>query len=90
MQSSQNRRSERVNIVFPVEVLGADSHGRRFSEEARTSVISRHGAVIVLKHHLAVNQELTVRFPGNKTDAEIRIVGLLGKRPIPTVCTRSA
>jgi PilZ domain len=78
MQSRGRRRSERVHIEFPVEVRGTDAQGHPFSERGRTSLISRHGAVIVLGRDLATAHGLIIRCPGNKGDAAIRIVGLLG------------
>ena len=78
MQLRGKRRSERVQIEFPIRVLGTDAQSGDFSEPGRTSLISRHGAVIILGRNLASAHGLTIRCPGNKEDAAIRIVGLLG------------
>jgi hypothetical protein len=78
MQFPGKRRSERVHIEFSIKVLGMDAQGYPFNERGRTSLISRHGAVIVLGRNLAAAHGLTIRCPGNKEDAAIRIVGLLG------------
>jgi hypothetical protein len=75
------RRSDRVHLVFSFNVTGTDSHGRDFDVTARTLVISRHGAVIVLGRQLATDQKVQICYTDNKkkkTEAEVRIVGLIG------------
>src|SRR5271170_2061118 len=75
------RRSDRVHLVFSFQVIGTDSRGRDFDVTARTLVVSRHGAVIVLSRQLATDQMVTICYTDNKkkqTQAEVRIVGLIG------------
>jgi hypothetical protein len=53
------------------------NRGRPFCEKAKTTLISRHGAAIVLNYALATDQELTIRWPGSNREAEARVVGLI-------------
>lgn len=78
MHAPCTRRSDRVHLVFPIQVAGTDAEGRDFTEKGRTSVIGRHGAAIVLRRKLATDQGLMIRCFGNNKEAEVRVVGLIG------------
>ena len=73
------RRSDRVPISIPIEAIGMDLvRGRPFRERGKTILVSRHGAAITLSYALATDQEMTIRCPDLNTEAEARVVGLIG------------
>jgi hypothetical protein len=55
------RRSDRVSLTLLLNASGTDASGRDFSEPARTLLISRSGAVIVLERELAPEQQIHVQ-----------------------------
>ncbi|MGB6265675.1 MAG: PilZ domain-containing protein [Candidatus Acidiferrales bacterium] len=61
MASPSLRRSDRVSLTLLLEVSGADSQGREFKEPARTLLINRGGAVIVLERELKADQHVQVK-----------------------------
>ncbi|MGC1912045.1 MAG: PilZ domain-containing protein [Candidatus Acidiferrales bacterium] len=61
MASPSLRRSDRVSLTLLLEVSGADSQGREFKEPARTLLINRGGAVIVLERELKADQHIQVK-----------------------------
>ena len=52
--------------------------GKVFSEEARTVLLSRHGAGLVSEYKLSPEQELILRSLESNKEAEVRVVGQLG------------
>lgn len=72
------RRSDRVNLVVPIEIFGVDRNGRLFSEIGRTLLVSRYGASIVSSQALTIDQELTVRSVTSKKEAVARVLGPIG------------
>lgn len=75
MGSAEHRRSERILVSLPILMVGFDPSGEEFAEEARTVVVNREGALIMLKHALA--PENTVRIIQLQSDAaaDFRVVG---------------
>lgn len=72
------RRSDRIPKEVAILLIGCDAQGKEFMEQTKTIVLSRHGAGIVSKHKLAVEQEMIiVQIKCNK-EAEIRVVGQIG------------
>ena len=67
MKREETRRSDRIKLTLPLEVHGTDENGQGFEVEARTSVLSRHGARIHLNRRL-------------ERDQTVRIVNLMGRR----------
>jgi hypothetical protein len=65
-------------MAVEIEAIGLDVNGRTFHEAAVTSSISRHGAVIVLNSKLGPDQEMTIRCLKNNSEAEVRVLGLIG------------
>ena len=65
------RRSQRVMLSVKVLVSGGHCDGRRFSEEAVTSVVNAHGALILLAEKVTLGQLLTVR--NVKSDEELQV-----------------
>jgi hypothetical protein len=62
----------------PIRVSGVSGSGQKFDLEARTIVLSRDGASIVLKQQLAPAQEIKIRHLPTKKEAAFRVVGPIG------------
>lgn len=56
------------------------STGQTFCKETETRVVSRHGASIVLKAALLIDDEITIRCLSTNEEARCKVVGLI-KRP---------
>lgn len=54
--------------------------GKMFSEQAKTVLLSRHGAGIVSEYKLSPEQELIIRSLETNKEAEVRVVGQLGSQ----------
>jgi len=72
------RRSGRIAREIRIVLMGTDTSGRVFSEETRTVVLSRHGAGVLSKFRVALDEILTMRFLGGTTEVAVRLVGELG------------
>jgi hypothetical protein len=83
MGSTSGRRSDRVSLTLLLEASGKDSRGQEFKDPAKTLVISRHGAVVILERELAIEQEIHLRrqAPGEtRREGSARVVGQFGKQ----------
>ncbi len=82
MRTQVARRSDRVSVRVPIEVVGQDIEGEPFVQLTRTLVISRYGACVPLAQRLAAKQELVIRRVGVKTKrAEVRVVKQISGQP---------
>jgi hypothetical protein len=72
------RRSSRIPKEIAILLVGSDMEGKMFSEQARTVLLSRHGAGIVSEYKLSPEQELILRSLETNKEAEVRVVGQLG------------
>jgi hypothetical protein len=72
------RRSDRIALAIPVEVVGRDLQDQEFKEKGRTVVISRHGATVLLNRMLAADQEIALRAIPTGREAVVRVVGQIG------------
>ncbi len=75
VEPSVKRRSDRVSMEFPLEVVGTDATCFNFFDKTRTVLISRHGAMIALARVLSPEQEVTVLCPLTGKEAAARVVG---------------
>jgi hypothetical protein len=73
------RRSSRIPREIAILLVGSDMEGKMFSEQTKTVLLSRHGAGIVSQYALYAEQELILRRLDTNKEAEIRVVGQLGK-----------
>jgi hypothetical protein len=80
MTKNAGRRSGRISRAVPILLIGSDSEGTVFSEEAHTVVLSQHGAGIVSKHKLIAEQELILREMATSQEAEVRVVGEIAQQ----------
>ena len=78
MSSERMRRSSRIPKEIPILLVGSDMEGKVFSEQAKTVLLSRHGAGIVSEYKLSAEQELILRSMETNREAEVRVVGQLG------------
>jgi hypothetical protein len=77
------RRSERVALTLLLEASGRDVNGQEFRDPARTILINRHGAVILLDRDVAPEQRIHLRRRApaeTHREGEARIVGQFGKQ----------
>jgi hypothetical protein len=83
MESSNGRRSDRVSLTLLLEASGKDAHGQEFKDSAKTLLISRHGAVLILDRELTPEQQIHLRrqAPGEaKREGDARVIGQFGKQ----------
>ena len=77
------RRSDRVSLTLLLEATGRDVNGKEFKEAARTLLINRTGAVIVLDRELQAEQQIHLRrlAPAEvHREADVRVVGQFGRQ----------
>jgi len=72
------RRSSRIPKEIAILLTGSDIEGKVFSEQAKTVLLSRHGAGIVSRYKLSAEQELILRRLDTNKETEVRLVGQIG------------
>jgi hypothetical protein len=77
--SAEARRSGRIPKQLAILLIGSDIEGRMFSEQTKTVILSRHGAGIISEYKLSAEQELVIRLVESNKEAEVRVVGQIGK-----------
>ena len=83
MATASMRRSDRVSLTVLLEASGIDSQGQEFKERARTMLINRGGAVIVLDRELKPEQEIQIRReagPDSEKIVRALVVGEFGRQ----------
>ncbi len=68
------RRTDRVALVIPIQVRGADNQGNPFDEKTQTLVISRFGALIILSRALTPGQQISVRCIGTGRETPALVI----------------
>jgi hypothetical protein len=82
MTSPSLRRSDRVSLTLLLDASGIDAHGHTFNDGARTLLISRWGAVIVLERELIQDQRIHIqrRAPGEShRKGDVRVARQIGR-----------
>ncbi|MFZ3201441.1 MAG: PilZ domain-containing protein [Candidatus Acidiferrales bacterium] len=82
MEPASVRRSDRVSLTLWLEASGTDTHGQEFNQAARTLLINRNGAIIVLDRELAPQQQINVKRKAPSElhrEAPVRVVGQFGR-----------
>lgn len=79
METVERRSSDRVSLFNAIRVTGKDAAGESFSVEARTALVTMHGAAIIINRELASDTKVVIRCYGTDTDAEARVVGKIEK-----------
>ncbi|HWP85424.1 MAG TPA: hypothetical protein VNN17_09555 [Terriglobia bacterium] len=77
----RQRRSGRLRRQLPLQVSGIDALGADFTAPARTLMLSRFGAEILVNTELIPDQEISVGLLGRCRDWDARVVGLYARRP---------
>jgi hypothetical protein len=67
---TNQRRSQRVMLSVKILVAGNRLDGKKFTQEAETSVVNAHGALILLGEKVTLGQSLTIR--NLKSNEELR------------------
>ena len=83
MSSASLRRTDRVSLTLLLEASGKNAKGEEFKSPARTLLINRGGAVIILDQDLAPEQfiHLQRRAPHEShRKGQVRVVGQFGRQ----------
>ena len=80
MDNLHARRSERISIAIPVDVSGAEPGGDKFTVLAKTVLISRHGATVLINRKLMPDQQVYLSRPQAGKMAKGRVVGYIRKQ----------
>ena len=74
-QTGQNRRrSERVMLHMPVQVLAENEERQQIRVEAKTLVVNAHGGLMKMKDHLHVGQSFLLTNPATGSEMSCRVV----------------
>ena len=71
---SNNRRSKRVVIDFPVTIFGQTSDGRIFAEQTKTVTVSAHGGLVILETDIDRQKPVLLENIKSRTEVHCRIV----------------
>lgn len=82
MSEQRRRRTERLFLRYPIQVVGADAGGRPFGETTHTIVVNRHGGRILLKTEVSPGQTIKITQVVSGREADFRVVGLAGPSDI--------
>ncbi|MGB8473746.1 MAG: PilZ domain-containing protein [Candidatus Acidiferrum sp.] len=73
------RRSQRAMLKIGIDVIGSRYNGQRFVEATATSIVSAHGARIVLSEHVDAGQLLTIRNAKSGEERPCTVVETIGE-----------
>ncbi len=76
---TNQRRSQRVMLSVKILIGGDRLNGKKFSEEAETSIVNAHGALILLAEQVTLGQSLSIHNIKSKQEllAEVVDIGAL-------------
>jgi hypothetical protein len=83
MSFVSRRGSDRISLTVLLETSGVDSQGNEFKEPAKTLMVSRNGAMIILNRELKPEQNMHIR---RRAPAEahrqsrVRVVNQMGRQ----------
>jgi hypothetical protein len=72
----KDRRSQRIELNAPVVVYRSPGEGPPFYETTQTSVVSAHGALVVLTELVAPRQKLKVQNPKSGENVECKVISV--------------
>ena len=75
------RRSDRVMVSVPIDVIATDIHGAHFEEACVTEMVSLHGATIALANRASSEHPVRLRRRALDVEVRARILGQMGLRP---------
>lgn len=73
-QRRNYRRSDRVFLVVPVDVVWMKAEGKQAKETAATEVVNAHGALLRMNAHLPVNTRLVLTHRVTQQSSPARVV----------------
>ena len=73
------RRTSRLALAISVEITGKDGDGAEFSEKATTQLVSKHGALVLLKHRLAEDSPVELYVPNLQRQQGCRVAWVGGQ-----------
>jgi hypothetical protein len=68
------RRSQRVLLRLPVLIIARGADNQHVSENAFTTNVSAHGALLLLTMRVAINQKILIRNPDTLEEQFVRVV----------------
>jgi PilZ domain len=80
MENEGVRRSDRVQMELAVSISGTENDGRGFLEQAKTIVLSRHGAKILISRKLTPDQEVNLRCLRTRKETVARVIGQIASQ----------
>ncbi|HEX9759824.1 MAG TPA: hypothetical protein VGA40_02840 [Candidatus Acidoferrales bacterium] len=94
VETTRQRRSERLTAPIPVLVSGKDAQGASFQEETTTMVVNAHGGLFLLSATVARGARLTIEHPVTLERQPVVVVfvgdGPEGKRQVGVEFARPA
>jgi hypothetical protein len=81
LRRGRHRRSERLSVKIPVQLVGVSETGQQILENAETLALSECGASILSKQKFEPEQEMMIRRADIRKEARVRVVGRIGDRP---------
>lgn len=76
----ERRRSQRVLLVVPVQVVWKSDDGVEVKENAETEVVSAHGALLRMKAPITLAREVQIIRASQRLSASARVVGMYPAR----------
>jgi hypothetical protein len=70
------RRTERIMLEIPIRVYSFGGISGDFTEDTRTLMVNRDGALIILKHRVAPEETIRIINLENLREDDFRVVGL--------------
>jgi len=68
------RRSQRVLLRLPILIVARGADNQHVSENAFTTNVSAHGALLVLSMRVALNQKILIRNPDTLEEQFVRVI----------------
>jgi PilZ domain-containing protein len=72
---TDKRRSDRIMLTVPLHIRGEDERGMPFRDDARTLILNRHGARILIARMLRGGQKVRLSNNLTRREADFRVVG---------------
>lgn len=74
------RRSSRITVSIPLEVLGQDADGREVRAAATTQYVNKYGALLLAERPFPVNAEVTLQLPHQEREQRCKVVWVSTER----------
>lgn len=75
-QTRARRRSKRLRLTVPVDIIGFQGQNELFRESAQVQCVSAHGGLVVMAAPVTVGQVLRLINRNTKEQQECRVVNL--------------